>query len=127
VQKSHTKVLLLFFFRSHEGAADSPFGRSSADDVDRSNADVAGTNRESHCLRWRSVYLGFLEAFFRTFCLAPPAELRGPEKEVGMFKCATVESDHASFSHRLTADIPAVMVQHPGLRLISDWYRRSAK
>ncbi|MFC3323648.1 hypothetical protein [Mesorhizobium cantuariense] len=40
MQESHAKVLLLFFFRSHDGATDSPFGRSSADDIDRSNADV---------------------------------------------------------------------------------------
>lgn len=37
MQKSHTKVLLLFFFRSLDGAADR---RSFAEDMDRSIADV---------------------------------------------------------------------------------------
>lgn len=42
VQKSHTKVLLLFFFRSHDGAAETLSRRSSADDINHSNAEFAG-------------------------------------------------------------------------------------
>ncbi|RVA00557.1 hypothetical protein EN932_35335, partial [Mesorhizobium sp. M7A.F.Ca.US.002.01.1.1] len=70
-------------FCSYEGAADSPFGRSSADDIDRPNANVRRCIRIPHCPQRRSVCLGFLEAF-RIFCLAAPDEMRALLEEVGV-------------------------------------------
>jgi len=42
VQKSHTKILLLFCYRSHDGAADSPFGRSSPERRNASSESADG-------------------------------------------------------------------------------------
>lgn len=81
MQKSHTKVLLLFFFRSHDGAVDSPIRISFAYDIGRFFADVRSGIRGPLCPMRPPIALGFLEAF-RTLWVANQPELRVPMDKV---------------------------------------------
>ncbi|ESX71639.1 hypothetical protein X759_21510 [Mesorhizobium sp. LSHC420B00] len=71
MQKSHTKVLLLFFFVPTTEPPTALFGRSSADDIDRSNADVRRDIREPYRPLQRAVAWVFLEAFRNALRLQP--------------------------------------------------------
>ncbi|MER8791787.1 hypothetical protein NKH71_28695 [Mesorhizobium sp. M0983] len=81
VQKMHTKVLLLFFFRFHDRVADSPFGRSSAGDITVPMLLLAEIS--VNLIVRRGVQFAWVLGSFRTFWVAPQPELRALTGQLG--------------------------------------------